>query len=197
MDICCGTGDLLLALAKERAGAMGKRFLPSDAVLAKQKIARRRARAALFRIRRVGFAGQRRLARPGQVAFGFRNLANYEAGLHEIRRVLPSRWTAAILEFSNSAECNVCGDLSSYSRRVLPWIGGMISGSQDAYRYLPESVRKFPGAKDLAGKMREAGFSEVEFEYLTGGIVALHLGRALETSNQRERKYVYPGRSYE
>jgi demethylmenaquinone methyltransferase/2-methoxy-6-polyprenyl-1,4-benzoquinol methylase len=64
-----------------------------------------------------------------------------------------------------------------YSRRILPWIGGLISGSREAYTYLPESVRKFPAAPDMAAMMRRAGFEEVSFEYLTGGIVALHLGR--------------------
>ena len=64
-----------------------------------------------------------------------------------------------------------------YSRRILPWIGGLISGSRDAYTYLPESVRKFPVAPELAAMMRAAGFADVSFEYLTGGIVALHIGR--------------------
>jgi len=60
---------------------------------------------------------------------------------------------------------------------VLPVIGGLISGSRDAYTYLPESVRKFPGAEELARQMRTAGFQSVEFRRMTGGIVALHLAR--------------------
>jgi demethylmenaquinone methyltransferase/2-methoxy-6-polyprenyl-1,4-benzoquinol methylase len=59
---------------------------------------------------------------------------------------------------------------------VLPKVGGMISGSSDAYSYLPESIRKFPGAEDLASQMKAAGFQRVEFERMTGGAVALHLG---------------------
>ena len=58
-----------------------------------------------------------------------------------------------------------------------PLIGGLITGAGDAYRYLPTSIQKFPDAPDLAGQMRDAGFDEVSFEYLTGGAVALHLGR--------------------
>ena len=65
-----------------------------------------------------------------------------------------------------------------YSRRVLPVIGGLLSGSRDAYAYLPESVRKFPNAEELAEQMRHAGFENVTFERMTGGIVALHIGRA-------------------
>jgi demethylmenaquinone methyltransferase / 2-methoxy-6-polyprenyl-1,4-benzoquinol methylase len=60
---------------------------------------------------------------------------------------------------------------------VLPALGGALSGSKDAYAYLPESVRKFPSADELAGNMRKAGFVDVAFERITGGIVCLHLGR--------------------
>ena len=61
-----------------------------------------------------------------------------------------------------------------FSTRVLPFIGGMISGSRDAYAYLPESIRKFPTAEELAAEMKAAGFRRVEFERMTFGAVALH-----------------------
>ena len=64
-----------------------------------------------------------------------------------------------------------------YSRRILPVIGGVLTGSRDAYKYLQESVRKFPDADELAEEMRRAGFRDVSFERLTGGIVVLHRGR--------------------
>jgi demethylmenaquinone methyltransferase/2-methoxy-6-polyprenyl-1,4-benzoquinol methylase len=111
------------------------------------------------------------------VAFGFRNLANYESGLIEMRRVLRPGGMAAILEFSQPPNALFGALYRVYSRRILPWIGGLISGSRDAYTYLPESVRKFPVAPSLAAMMRAAGFVDVTFEYLTGGIVALHIGR--------------------
>jgi demethylmenaquinone methyltransferase/2-methoxy-6-polyprenyl-1,4-benzoquinol methylase len=63
-----------------------------------------------------------------------------------------------------------------YSRRVLPLIGGALSGSRDAYSYLPASIEKFPSAEDLASRMRATGFRAVEFIRMTGGTVALHLG---------------------
>src|SRR5450432_4498825 len=110
------------------------------------------------------------------VAFGFRNLANYDAGLREMRRVLRPAGMAAILEFSQPPNPLFAALYNFYSRRVLPAIGGALSGSRDAYTYLPESVRKFPSAEELARNMREAGFADVEFERMTGGIVCLHLG---------------------
>ena len=110
------------------------------------------------------------------MAFGFRNLANYAAGLEEMRRVLRPGGMAAILEFSQPPNAAFRALYNFYSRRILPWIGGAISGSRDAYKYLPESVRKFPGAARLAEDMRGAGFEEVRYEYLTAGIVALHVG---------------------
>jgi len=85
---------------------------------------------------------------------------------------------AAILEFSQPRNRAFAGIYNFYSRRVLPIIGQAITGSRKAYEYLPESVRKFPSAEELAEQMRTAGFHEVEFERMTGGIVALHLGQA-------------------
>ena len=85
---------------------------------------------------------------------------------------------AAILEFSQPPNPLFAAFYNFYSRRILPVVGGAISGSRDAYRYLPESVRKFPSAQDLAEEMRRQGFRAVEFQRLTGGIVALHLGTA-------------------
>jgi demethylmenaquinone methyltransferase/2-methoxy-6-polyprenyl-1,4-benzoquinol methylase len=179
LDLCCGTGDLLLALERRAAGVvMGSDFCHPMLAAAQAKIAQRHARAVTFE------ADALRLPLRGHsldlvtVAFGFRNLADYEAGLEEIRRVLKPGGTAAILEFSQPPNPAFAALYNFYSRRVLPWIGGAISGSRDAYAYLPDSVRKFPTAEDLAGRMSAAGFAAAEFEYLTGGIVALHTGVA-------------------
>jgi len=109
------------------------------------------------------------------MAFGFRNLANYRSGLEELHRVLKPGGTLAILEFSQPTNRFFAALYGFFSTRVLPRIGGLVSGSRDAYAYLPESIRKFPGADQLAKEIYAAGFSSVEFDLMTGGAVALHL----------------------
>jgi demethylmenaquinone methyltransferase/2-methoxy-6-polyprenyl-1,4-benzoquinol methylase len=111
-------------------------------------------------------------------AFGFRNLANYAAGLREMRRILRPGGTAAILEFSQPPNRLFGALYGFYARRILPRVGGALSGSPDAYEYLPESVRRFPSPEELSGMMADAGFTQVRFERMSGGIVALHTGAA-------------------
>jgi demethylmenaquinone methyltransferase/2-methoxy-6-polyprenyl-1,4-benzoquinol methylase len=187
LDICCGTGDLVLLLAEGRAGlggagafacqtTFGSDFCHPMLTAARAKIERKGARVALFE------ADALRLPlRDGSLdlitaAFGFRNLASYTAGMEEMRRVLRPGGMAAILEFSQPPNRAFGALYGFYSRRILPWIGGALSGSRDAYEYLPESVRKFPSPAELADAMRRAGFREASYELLTGGIVALHVG---------------------
>jgi demethylmenaquinone methyltransferase/2-methoxy-6-polyprenyl-1,4-benzoquinol methylase len=179
LDICCGTGDLVLALAKRGHAVLGSDFCHPMLVAAHSKIARRRAPAVLFESDALTLPLRDASLDLITVAFGFRNLANYQSGLVEMRRVLRPGGMAAILEFTQPPNAAFATLYNLYACRILPWIGGLISGSRDAYTYLPESVRKFPAAPELAGMMRGTGFSDVTFEYLTGGIVALHLGRII------------------
>jgi demethylmenaquinone methyltransferase / 2-methoxy-6-polyprenyl-1,4-benzoquinol methylase len=109
-------------------------------------------------------------------AFGFRNLANYESGLREIRRVLKAGGTLAILEFTEPPP-GVLGDLYRwYCRTLLPRIGGVLSGNPNAYKYLPASVSRFFRPAELASLMKQVGYSPVSYELWTLGSVALHTG---------------------
>ena len=178
LDICCGTGDLVLALERaRRAPVLGSDFCHPMLVAAHAKIARTQARAPLFEADALRLPLADASLNLITVAFGFRNLANYEAGLREMRRLLRPGGMAAILEFSQPPNAAFAAFYNFYSRRILPVIGGALSGNPDAYRYLPESVRKFPSAGELADQMRRVGFRQVSYEFLTGGIVALHLGQ--------------------
>jgi demethylmenaquinone methyltransferase/2-methoxy-6-polyprenyl-1,4-benzoquinol methylase len=174
LDICCGTGDLALALAK-RHPVLASDFSHEMLVRAHAKASGRRAPAVLFESDALNLPLRDGSLDLITVAFGFRNLANYDAGLVEMRRVLKPGGVAAILEFSQP-HGNLFGAVYNfYSRRILPLIGEMLTGSADAYRYLPESVSKFPAAGELARMMSAAGFENVEFELMTGGAVALHV----------------------
>ncbi len=174
LDVCCGTGDLTLALnSRSQSGLVfGSDFCHPML----QKANSKTANGHWFE------ADALQLPLAGDsldlvtTAFGFRNLTNYRGGLLELRRILKPGGTLAILEFSTPPNPLLAAAYGFYSRAILPAIGGVISGSRDAYTYLPESVRKFPDADGLADQMREAGFVNVRFERLTFGIVALHLG---------------------
>jgi demethylmenaquinone methyltransferase/2-methoxy-6-polyprenyl-1,4-benzoquinol methylase len=183
LDLCCGTGDVLLALETRRLGpALGRQpVLASDfchpmLTEARRKIAVRGFRSPVFEADALALPLASDSLDLITVAFGFRNLASYQRGLEEMLRVLKPGGVAAILEFSQPPNRAFAALYGFFSTRVLPLIGGMISGSPDAYSYLPESIRKFPGAEALASEMLRSGFSRVEFERITGGAVALHLG---------------------
>ena len=178
LDVACGTGDLSLALA-ERTGA---RIVGTDFCRPMLEIAARKATAT--NDTEIPFVEGDALKLPFadasfdavSIAFGLRNLSSVEAGLKELWRVLKPSGRAAILEFSTPVVPGFRALFKFYFTRVLPRIGGMISGSRGAYEYLPDSVSRFPDQKRLAEMMSEAGFEEVEYKNLTGGIAALHLG---------------------
>ena len=177
LDIACGTGDLSLALAETtKAQIIGTDFCRPMLEIAARKAASSGERIPLIEgdALRLPFADQSFEA--VTIAFGLRNLANVEGGLKELLRVLKPSGRAAILEFSSPVVPGLRGLFNFYFTRVLPRIGGLLSGSRSAYEYLPDSVSRFPDQKRLAALMRKVGFEEVEYRNLTGGIAALHLG---------------------
>jgi demethylmenaquinone methyltransferase/2-methoxy-6-polyprenyl-1,4-benzoquinol methylase len=177
LDLCCGTGDVMLDLQRQaHARIIGADFCHPMLVAAQHKIAAARRSPLVIE----GDALQLPLANESveaiTIAFGFRNLANYAAGLREFQRVLKPGGMLAILEFSHPQGRFIKTAYGLYSRFVMPLIGGAISGSREAYTYLPESIRKFPRAPELQHMMETAGFDQARFQLLTGGIAALHTG---------------------
>lgn len=176
-DLCCGTGDLALALGRASAGkVLGADFCHPMLQLARKKSVR------LPRITTFLEADTLRLPFRDEsldavtIAFGFRNLVNYRRGVQEMRRVLRVGGMVAILEFSR-VTWPVFGPLfRAYFRRVLPRLGAWISGVQGPYQYLPDSVSRFPDQEALSDLLREEGFSGVRYRNFTGGVAALHLG---------------------
>jgi demethylmenaquinone methyltransferase/2-methoxy-6-polyprenyl-1,4-benzoquinol methylase len=176
-DVCCGTGDLALALARYSAGkVMGMDFCRPMLQRARQKA--RQSPRPLFLVEADTLALP---LRDGSldvvsIAFGLRNLANYSTGLREMHRVLRSGGSVAILEFSR-VRWPIFGLLFRfYFQRILPRLGTWISGVAGPYHYLPDSVSQFPDQESLAGALSAAGFVNVRYQNFTGGIAALHLG---------------------
>ncbi len=110
------------------------------------------------------------------VAFGIRNVADLDAGLTELRRTLRPGARFVILEFSTPRVPLVRAAYLFYFHRILPLIGRLISGHRTAYTYLPRSVANFPETDVLAAAMTRAGFRDVQWESLTFGIAAVHVG---------------------
>lgn len=179
MDLACGTGDLLVALEREAGRALyGSDFCHPMLQGARDKLRRTGLRSALLEADALTLPLPNASLDLITIAFGFRNFANYRAGLTELLRVLRPGGTLAILEFTQPPNAAFAAVYGWYSRHILPVLGGAISGAPDAYRYLPASVKKFPTAPELSALMTDCGYCRVEFEYLTFGIAALHLGRA-------------------
>lgn len=173
IDLACGTGDLTLALTRAgRARVVGSDFCHPMLTGAAAKNAR-----LLFEADALSLPVASTSVDLVTCAFGFRNFVNYRRGMTEILRVLKPGGTAAILEFSTPPNAAFRAFYNFYSKQILPRVGALISGSKDAYTYLPESVKKFPVADVLAREFQEAGYGQVEYELLTFGIVALHLAR--------------------
>jgi demethylmenaquinone methyltransferase/2-methoxy-6-polyprenyl-1,4-benzoquinol methylase len=180
LDLCCGTGDLAFAFRREAptgAEIIGSDFVPEMLVRARLKAAAAKARVEFIEADALNLPFAAASFDLVSCAFGFRNLANYECGLREILRVLKPGGAAGILEFAEPPG-KVFGALYRfYFRRVLPFLGGMISGNASAYAYLPSSVSAFPSPEALQMQIERAGFVEVQFQRWTGGIVTLHTGR--------------------
>lgn len=181
LDLCCGTGDLAFAMALKRgsdgAAVSGADFVEPMLTLASEK-ARTLGQPVTF-----SAADALQLPFPDATfdlvtsAFGFRNLANYERGMREIARVLKQGGELGILEFSEPGTGPLAGLFRFYFRHILPRVGGAISGSGEAYSYLPASVSKFPSPQELGSLMERCGFTAVQFEAWNSGSVLLHRAR--------------------
>ena len=189
LDICCGTGDLAFALDRARLDAMdpdqvaqrspviGSDFVEGMLDRARDKAAKGRKAATFAAADALNLpfaAGEFDLV---TTAFGFRNLANYEQGLREIARVLKPGGEVGILEFTEPSHGPMAGIFRFYFRRILPRIGGAISGNSEAYAYLPGSVAKFPAPRELAALMEKTGFADVRIASWNFGSVILHTAR--------------------
>ena len=181
LDLCAGTGDVALEIVRQGSGARVIAVDNCEPMLIR----------GLHKAKRANAADQIRFAvAPAEelpfadatfdrafVAFGVRNIADRRRGLREMARVLKPDGRAIILEFSTPSSPLFGPLYRFYSHRILPWIGGVLSGNRAAYEYLPASVDGFPSPEGLQVLMEDAGFIDVSVVHLTFRIVTVHQGR--------------------
>lgn len=179
LDLCAGTGDLTLALARTDLPreVIGTDFSPEMLAVAQRKAEEFKGHA------RVSFsvADAQDLPFPDSsfdvvtVAFGVRNLPDRAANLREVHRVLKPGGRYVILEFSRPPFGPWRGTYHFYLRNVIPALGSMLSGGdRESFQYLNDSILRFPDQPALAAELRGAGFAAIDWANHTGGIVAIH-----------------------
>lgn len=177
LDVACGTGDLSLALSQAgQTKVIGLDFCRPMLEVAARKTENSTQPLPFIEGDALSLPFADATFDVVTIAFGLRNLASVEGGLCELYRVLKPSGRIGILEFSRPVVPGFRALFQFYFTRVLPRIGGAISGSRGAYEYLPDSVSRFPDQKRLVVLMNKVGFAEVEYQNLTGGIAALHTG---------------------
>lgn len=182
LDLCCGTGDMTFSLVRA-AEKSSPQILGADFSHAMLQRASAKARAA-HNGTGPGWIEADALNLPFPdahfdlvtSAFGFRNLADYDAGLREILRVLHPGGECGILDFGEPR--GAMGALYRvYFKQILPRIGSLVSGVRGPYAYLPASVERFPQPNEMLGRMKNAGFAEANWTRYTFGIAGLYRGK--------------------
>ena len=178
LDVACGTGDLSLSLFESTgARVVGTDFCRPMLSIATGKLPKE---ITLVEGDALSLPFKDSTFDVVTIAFGLRNLSDISRGLKELRRILKPQGRVAVLEFSRPSNPVLRTLFGIYFRNFLPLLGGIISGSPSAYTYLPSSVAQFPDQQQLVALIEQAGFDQVSYENLTGGIAALHLGRRPE-----------------
>jgi demethylmenaquinone methyltransferase / 2-methoxy-6-polyprenyl-1,4-benzoquinol methylase len=179
LDLCAGTGDLSLALARQGrpAEVVGTDFVPEMLAVAEQKAHGFEGRTKVS----FSVADAQDLPFPDSsfdvatVAFGVRNLPDRAANFAEVIRVLKPGGRYVILEFSRPSFAPWRWFYHLYLRLVIPTIGGLLTRDRASFVYLNDSIRSFPAQAALSAELRAAGFTAISWEDRTGGVVAIHV----------------------
>jgi demethylmenaquinone methyltransferase / 2-methoxy-6-polyprenyl-1,4-benzoquinol methylase len=172
LDVATGTGDLAIELARRGAEVTGTDFAPAMLELARQKapgLTFEEGDALALRYPDAAFDAV-------TVGFGARNFSDLGRGLEEMARVTKPGGRVVVLEITTPQKPPLSFFFRAWFDRIVPQLG-RLAGDSDAYTYLPNSVRRFPGPEELAGRMAAAGLEEVRWILTAGGIIAIHVGR--------------------
>jgi len=181
LDVACGTGDLAITIAK--AGDETTKIIAGD-------FSRKMIEIGKVKIKRAGLDGRVTMEFSDALnlnyrgnsfdgvtcAFGVRNFADLQKGLTEMTRVLKPGGRMVILEFTQPSNPAFGALYKFYFTRMLPAIGGLLSGNRRAYRYLPDTVYRFPSPDRLSAMLKKLGLDRVEFNPLTFGVCGIHTG---------------------
>lgn len=181
VDICCGTADMLIGMARLTGAsgrAVGVDFAPGMLWLAARRLSKTACASGASLV--CGDAEALPLRADSvdaaMFAFGLRNVPRPDEALREAHRVLRPGGRLVVLEFGVPRGRALRAVYDLYSRTIIPRLGGWLSGRPDAYRYLHDSIRRWADADALAAQIRQAGFSGVRYQLLSGGIAVLHVG---------------------
>lgn len=175
VDACCGTGDLSLAFAEAGATVVGVDFTPEMLRIARPEKTLSGGVYAQGDAMRLPVQSQ--AADVVSIAFGLRNVADRRACLADLARVVRPGGIVLVLEFGMPKNRVTGAGYRFYFTRVLPLLGGIVSGDRAAYRYLPDTVLAWPSADELRDEMSALGLVDCGYRSLTGGIAYLHYGR--------------------
>jgi demethylmenaquinone methyltransferase/2-methoxy-6-polyprenyl-1,4-benzoquinol methylase len=183
LDLCSGTGDQAIALQRLGLRVAAADFCLPMLALAGPKFARRgAARPRSLQADALALPFPEGSFDGATVSFGLRNVADLDRSLAELARVLRPGGELGVLEFTVPARQPLRGLYLFYFRRLLPVLGGLVSGDRQAYAYLPESVLGFPQREGFVARLAAAGFEAGRFESLSGGILALYRARRRDST---------------
>ena len=178
LDVATGTADLALSIKRARpeAEVVGVDFVEAMLERGRMKAAKQNLDVTLLRGDGLALPFDEASFDVVTIAYGLRNFADYARGLREFHRVLKPGGRLVVLEFPPPPEGPLGRVFRAYFLKILPVVGGAISGRRSAYSYLPDSVLKFPKPDSLARMMQDVGFGGVRYRLQTFGISALHIG---------------------
>jgi len=194
LDVCCGTGDLALALARRGARVAGLDFSKRMLEVAQRRTSGFRnseAQAALSAAQATHYAspGPHLIRADAQhipfrdesfdvvtMGYGLRNLASWESGLEEMRRVLKPGGRLVVLDFGKPENALWRGLYFGYLRLFVPVLGRLVCGSAEAYGYILESLKAYPAQQGVAGKMHALGLTNVRIVSLLAGVMSINYG---------------------